>query len=296
MSGGQKICVVCGEDCSGKPRTKDAAGRYFCTPCYQRKLEEKRQANTPSQAAPARPAPTPKPQPMYEAPAAPPPFDDPFAIDPNLLAMEAANAPAAAGCSHCGAATQAGAIICMNCGVNLQSGGQLQTSVYRAPRERASVWHIVVGVISIVFGACGLLYYSVNLIVGGAQLGSMNTNAGGAYVAGRTTAMVIVLIPLLLSLWLAISGIGVTMKRSGGVVWMRRWAITKIVLLALLFTCAGLSLALLSGSANAPPEAQAMLSGMGIVLLGFALWMFFWPIFVLIWFGRAKIQNDVGQW
>jgi hypothetical protein len=30
----QKICVGCGTDVSGQPRTKDQLGRYYCRPCY----------------------------------------------------------------------------------------------------------------------------------------------------------------------------------------------------------------------------------------------------------------------
>lgn len=32
--GVQKLCVVCGQDVAGKPRTKDPKGRYYCQPCY----------------------------------------------------------------------------------------------------------------------------------------------------------------------------------------------------------------------------------------------------------------------
>jgi len=36
--GAAKVCVVCGCDCNGIPRTKDKRGRYFCQPCYQRAI------------------------------------------------------------------------------------------------------------------------------------------------------------------------------------------------------------------------------------------------------------------
>ncbi len=53
-----KTCVICGEDCSGRPRTKDPKGRYYCLPCYERakhKLEQKQAAN--SQPPPVPPVP-----------------------------------------------------------------------------------------------------------------------------------------------------------------------------------------------------------------------------------------------
>ncbi len=40
----KKICVICGEDCSGRPRTKDPRGHYYCLPCYEqakRKFDQK---------------------------------------------------------------------------------------------------------------------------------------------------------------------------------------------------------------------------------------------------------------
>lgn len=36
----QKLCVVCGADCAGKPRVKDPSGRYYCKACYDVKAGE----------------------------------------------------------------------------------------------------------------------------------------------------------------------------------------------------------------------------------------------------------------
>lgn len=38
-----KMCMVCREDCSGRPRVKDTAGRYVCKSCLLR-IEERRKA------------------------------------------------------------------------------------------------------------------------------------------------------------------------------------------------------------------------------------------------------------
>jgi len=32
----EKICALCGEDCSQRPRTKDPRGTYYCQSCYER--------------------------------------------------------------------------------------------------------------------------------------------------------------------------------------------------------------------------------------------------------------------
>lgn len=39
-----KLCVICREDCAGRPRTKDAKGQYYCQPCYDDALAKKQQA------------------------------------------------------------------------------------------------------------------------------------------------------------------------------------------------------------------------------------------------------------
>ena len=48
----QKVCRICGQDVSGKKRTKDAAGHYYCQPCYDAATTQ-RHAETP--ASPSKP-------------------------------------------------------------------------------------------------------------------------------------------------------------------------------------------------------------------------------------------------
>lgn len=38
---GSKHCVICGVDCTDKPRLRDASGRYYCKPCHAIALAEK---------------------------------------------------------------------------------------------------------------------------------------------------------------------------------------------------------------------------------------------------------------
>ena len=38
---GSKICFICSEDCSQRPRQRDDSGRYACLACVQRKLKER---------------------------------------------------------------------------------------------------------------------------------------------------------------------------------------------------------------------------------------------------------------
>lgn len=55
-----KTCVVCGADCSNKPRVKDRRGRYFCRPCYEAAVK-KQKARKAHAARPRAKAPPPEP-------------------------------------------------------------------------------------------------------------------------------------------------------------------------------------------------------------------------------------------
>lgn len=147
--GSGKICVVCGQDCSNKPRTKDAQGRYFCQDCYDQAVAKKKLAGSgPAKGSASQPAPQhPRPQPRPKSPSSPPP--PPPMIDDdrgrNMLDMlleQQPSAPAAASsfaCPSCGSPMQAGSIICVNCGYNVQTGQALTVKVKKAPKERAEL-------------------------------------------------------------------------------------------------------------------------------------------------------------
>jgi hypothetical protein len=110
-----KICVHCRQDCSGKPRTKDAQGRYMCKGCV-----EALKAN--AAAAPTRPAP------KKAVAVAPPMADD------SVLATLLTDSPEP--CSACSAPLPKGAVICNFCGFNKESGQATRTRVLKAPREK----------------------------------------------------------------------------------------------------------------------------------------------------------------
>lgn len=74
-----KVCVICGEDCSGRPRIKDSKGRYCCKSCHEEALPRKR--------APADAAPPPKPEPELELPV-----DDGFGMMAEILEQSEAAA------------------------------------------------------------------------------------------------------------------------------------------------------------------------------------------------------------
>jgi hypothetical protein len=103
-----KICVVCGCDCSTRPRVKDPRGRYYCKPCYDLKS-----ARLVSGDAAAGGSPPP-----------PPVGDDPAAAGQSL------------GCSNCGALLPADAVRCITCGHDRRGGAPVAAA---ARRPRPSV-------------------------------------------------------------------------------------------------------------------------------------------------------------
>lgn len=101
-----KTCVICGQDCAGQPRIKNDKGQYAHKACVAKKQ-----------------APEPEPLALDD--------DDGLAMD-DLLGdiADAPESPAMrAACPSCGNALLDGAVICMSCGHNTQSGKKLTSKV-----------------------------------------------------------------------------------------------------------------------------------------------------------------------
>lgn len=99
-----KICIRCGEDCSGRARTKDSHGRYMCNECF-------------TSARGARSAPAPVDSPPDEA--------VPFADDPAGILAAVAEQPTP--CPGCGLLLSHGTVLCTRCGHNTRTGRAVST-------------------------------------------------------------------------------------------------------------------------------------------------------------------------
>jgi hypothetical protein len=281
-----KICIVCGADCSNKPRTKDAKGRYYCKECHERARERKH----------AQPAPTAAPHNGGEielegAPSALSMLDQLADAAPPLVPD--------AHCPSCGfampSAAGAGAAVCTHCGFNVQAGRVIKPKVLKAPRIRqagGAIWPIIVGAVSIIFGAAGTLLYGgsmlLNVVAASQQGARPMLFAFG--LGGLVTAM---------SLWLLRDGVRIIQRNPSVVSSIRIWAFVK----ALIFgTCFGLALAVPNkalGEALATQSAGRAsidVATFKSVLVLIMLWYLFWPAFIIAWFFIPRIQDDVEAW
>jgi hypothetical protein len=114
MADSLKTCIRCGQDCSGKPRVKNAQGRYTCRACLKPEEAARmgQRATVAAVAAPSAPGPAPEP-------------DDAIPLD--LADVESAAPAAAALCPSCRSSIPYGAMVCVQCGFHVASGKQFKT-------------------------------------------------------------------------------------------------------------------------------------------------------------------------
>jgi len=108
MPDGQaKVCVICKQDCSGRPHVKDKQGRYACRECI-----EKMQAKAPKASGAAA------------APAAS------GGTDPVMARLiEGSAAVKATPCPQCASPIPPGGVVCVQCGFNAETGKSMRTRV-----------------------------------------------------------------------------------------------------------------------------------------------------------------------
>jgi hypothetical protein len=119
-----KVCVVCKQDCSQKPRLKDPQGRYTCQACADA-LEARARLKVRPVPLEA-PAPAPVPAPLPDEP------DLGYALAEEVKAAGSI-AQDTASCMGCGVLMAPGALICTRCGYDTRTGAPMKTSK-KAPR------------------------------------------------------------------------------------------------------------------------------------------------------------------
>lgn len=116
-----KSCSICGIDVSGKPRTKDAKGRYVCAECMEKAKQTKGALQNP-----------PKPQTKQAKSAAPAVGDNSFILD---MGGKALGAKGGKECPNCARVLAEDSVICIGCGYNANSGKQMQVKVVKAKKS-----------------------------------------------------------------------------------------------------------------------------------------------------------------
>jgi len=95
-----KICRVCKQDCSTRPRQKDKDGSYTCQAC----LDKSGKGRAPG--------------------------SEQVAIDPGLAAaLKGVDQAAMTACPNCGVLLKPSAVLCTGCGFDVEKGRALRTRV-----------------------------------------------------------------------------------------------------------------------------------------------------------------------
>ncbi len=134
-----KPCVICGVDCSHRPRTKDRQGRYYCRPCYEQTLRKVRTQAAQGRPGPALSAMAPSGR-GATLPAARQPRSAPKDALDELAALESAGTPldtTARPCPSCGCSLAVGAVFCTACGYDLRARRKVAVAGDAAPSAKA---------------------------------------------------------------------------------------------------------------------------------------------------------------
>ena len=180
------------------------------------------------------------------------------------------------------------------------------SEVGEVPRKPPS-WPGAIGTISIVFGAMGLVCYAclslqtmaTPLIVGMVPEDQRPPTPQGIQLFVQIFQLCAA---AGLSVWLLIAGIGMTRRRP----WARShtvgWSVAKI-LLSFISTTMGVVFASATvdqinsqlSKGGTPPFTVSITWVMVFVAIAL-VWALLWPVFLLIWFSRGAVKDEVAAW
>ncbi len=202
-----------------------------------------------------------------------------------------------------------------------------QPTVQMATAPKPTVWPTVVGIIAIIFGSLGAvnngLCAPVGLVLSGSmgglfdKLAESQPGAGMEEQAAMMDALqdylpanlAVSITAAILSLILLIGGIGLVKRRAWCIRTIVIWALLKMIhavpamavgylLNSEMFRAMEEAAETSSGGPGQMPAGfDAMIKGFSMagVLIGM-LWAWALPMFMLIWFARAKIRQEVTSW
>lgn len=130
-----KVCMICAQDCTDRPRIKNSKGQYACRACVaktQKAPAAKSPAATPSRSSEQRGSAS------RSAGSAAAPVTGVAAMEEWMsqstrgqIALGKVEQPKCAQCQH---PMMPGEVICMGCGMNTQSGKKVRTRIQKAEK------------------------------------------------------------------------------------------------------------------------------------------------------------------
>jgi hypothetical protein len=176
-----------------------------------------------------------------------------------------------------------------------------------APPE-PSKWPTVIGAISIVFGSLGLVCYgcmSLNTIATPMLVGMVPEDQRPPTPQGLQLFVQIfqMCAAFGLSVWLLIAGIGLARRRSWSRAHSIGWSVGKILLTVISTAAAvafvGDTVDQINGQMSQGGKTPPFTFSVGMFLALFAVsavWAMLWPAFLLIWFSRGAVKDEVAAW
>jgi hypothetical protein len=166
-----------------------------------------------------------------------------------------------------------------------------------------------IGAISIVFGSLGLVCYgcvSLNTLATPFRVGMVPEDQRPPTPQGlQLFAQIFQMCAAFgLSLWLLIAGIGLTRRRAWSRAHSIGWSVAKI-LLTVISTATGMLFvgdsvdqinSQLSQNGTVTPPFTVGPALFTVFIMISALWAILWPVFLLIWFSRGAVKDEVAAW
>lgn len=181
--------------------------------------------------------------------------------------------------------------------------------------QMASTWSKVIGIISIILGGLGALSALWQIIAPflmgtmGAFFSKMNPQGADPFIGMKQwqIPMVIVGVGLLgIAIMLLIGGVQVLSNKQAGMVMLKRWAFAKIgfsviaIAVGMMTQMAQMQAAMDQANTSTPGSGavakSAMMIGMVIGLFFGIAWAWAYPIFILFWFNKKNIREEISTW
>jgi hypothetical protein len=157
----------------------------------------------------------------------------------------------------------------------------------QVPPARRTVWPIVLGTIALISGGLStpVLFRDMARTVGPA--------AASPGAASGDMREINLAIRMGLAIWLIWGSIDLLRRRAVAKKSLQSWAAIRVILLSITLVQV---IANLFGALPQARSAQDWTSN-GFAVAAFVIWMsVILPIFMLVWFGREKIKEEVAGW